>query len=755
MGSGVTEWRQAAGNFVGRHPLFVASIMAVGVVLLASVSLGWAAVWTVAAVGGGYFLGKWKLAAAWLVCAAVACGVFLARSQQRDRDEREMLRHASLTLRARVVGDPRGEDGRWSAPAVVLSGPHEGAKVWWQGEGVAPVKGSILQSSGKPLELAEPRNPGEFDRASWLRHQGVASLFLADSSLTRMETGPMAGWAARMKNGFREAVTDGLENHPEAAKVVKAVVIGEISPDSDELIAAYRNSGTLHVFSVSGLHVAMAASIAWFVLRWCRVRRRWALIGLIGVVFGYSWITGNSPPALRSAWMTAVFLMAFVLRRKGDLLNSLGAVLLVGMLWDGRLIFQPGVQLSYGVVAAIAVGVKFTERFFDPMAQPELYLPVTLMSRRQKLWLGFRRKTAQYFSVSTAAWAGSTPLTIWHFGVVTPVSILAGLLVLPAVYLLLVVGLLSAFLHPVARPLSRGLNQVNGQLADLTTRMAAGFSSIPGGHFSVAREAEPFLLVYDLKYGAGAACFSSGDGSGLLMDAGDRVGFKSRIAPSLRAQDIMPDSVALSHPDGGHVGGGEKIWESFPLRQAVIPVERSRSPGYKVWLDQAPTGGVRLILAEKGQRFPLADGSWLEVLHHPDPQAVNAEADERVAVYRLHWRGWRILFTSDAGTDTERKMLGEGGDIGADLIICGRPKHDTNLSDGFLSAVSPRAIVASNAAFPYQEKLPPAQVAYWKSRGIQVMDQQVAGGVTIRVDESGSMILTGFVDHSKIRLRQR
>jgi len=753
MGNRLTAVREKLATFQKRHPLFCAAVLAVGGVGFSSLALTWAIIWTACSWVAGAWIGRWKLGLSWGVCVALASGVFLARTACRDRQEKALLESGVLAAQARVVTDPRGDQNYWSAVVVVDSSPYEGVRLWWQGKGELPVKGSSLQARGNLEPLPQARNPGEFDRAEWMRRQGVAAVFNALKTSTQIHTSAFSQWCATLRNDFRLAVTDGLEADPEAAKVVKAVVIGEISPDSDDLITAYRDSGTLHVFSVSGLHVAMAASIVWFVLRWCGVRRRQALVALIAVVFAYAWITGNSPPALRSAWMTAVFLTAFVLRRKGDLLNALGAVLLVATLWDGRLIFQPGVQLSYGVVAAIAVGVKFTERLFNPLAQPELYLPLGLMSRWQAFRLHLRRQIAQYLSASTAAWAGSTPLTIWHFGVVTPVSIFAGVPILPAVFLMLIIGLFSASLHPLVPRLSRLLNLGNGQMADLTTWMARQFSAIPGGHFAVGKGSDPFVLVYDLKYGAGAACFSSGNGSGLLLDAGDASSFKSRIVPSLRALGVTPDSLAITHPDGGHIGGGEKIWETFPIKQAVMPVAKARSPGYQMFLKMAPSAGVKLISGEKGQLLPLADDAHLETLYTPDAPG-NASADERVQIYRLHWRGWKILFTSDAGTDIEQRMLAAHGDLSADVIVCGRPAHDENLSANFLDSVSPRVIVASNASFPASERLSPKQVSYWKSRGIQVMDQQQTGGVTLRVEKSGDLTLGGFIDGSAITLRR-
>ena len=138
--------------------------------------------------------------------------------------------------------------------------------------------------------------------------------------------------------------------------------------------------------------------------------------------------------------------------------------------------------------------------------------------------------------------------------------------------------------------------------------------------------------------------------------------------------------------------------------------------GPKAGIRTAPGGSARIAC-----RFPMA--RRLEILHAPDPLAENALADERVAVFRLHWRGWKLLFTSDAGMGTELKLLDAGKDVAADVIIAGRHRGDLTLCDRFLDAVNPQAIIASNSPFPLEERLAPDTVDYWKSRGIQVIDQ--------------------------------
>lgn len=741
--------------FVAGHPLFIAALAAVcGVIAARWDPLFSLAVSAILAAGIGYLVSR-RSGLACFLCAVLAAGAFLWRIGEQQTAESHLLSVAGHICTGRVLKDGKGGGDYWTAPVRLEGGPHEGVKVWWEGRGELPVARARVRATGDFAPLQGMRNPGDFDQAGWLRSQGVAALFKARLMEGNVETGAVARFGADVRKWFRTAVTTGLEEDSREAMVIRAVVIGEQPADAEELIAAFRNSGTLHAFSVSGMHVSMVALIGWFVLGWIGVSRRWAILVLLPLIFGYSWITGNSAPAVRSAWMAAVFLGAFLFRRKPDLLNALGAVLLVTALWDGRLLFLPGVQLSYLVVAAIALGTRWTTGWFSWMAQPELYLPLGMMSRWQRVSLWLRRKLAQSLGVSIAAAVGSTPLTIYHFSLMTPVSILAGVVFGPVVLALLCMALFSTAIYPIAPGAAALANRGNAWLAKGCTGIAGFFSAIPGGHHQIRQETEPFLLIYDLEYGAGAACFSGGDAGAVLIDCADRYSFRKRVAPSLRRLGVEPDSVVLTHPDGGHLGGGAAVWQTFPIKQALLPVERSRSPGFRSWLNEAPPAGVSLLTATEGSGIPMPDGARLEIIHTPGPHSRNASADERVAIYRLHWHGWKILFTSDSGLGTELQLLDHGKDVRADVIIAGKHRSDTSLSDRFLDAVDPQAIVASHSEFPVSERLNPKRAGYWRSRGIEVVNQANAGGVTLSIDEQGKLRLEGFADNSVITLSPR
>jgi competence protein ComEC len=407
------------------------------------------------------------------------------------------------------------------------------------------------------------------------------------------------------------------------------------------------------------------------------------------------------------------------------------------------------------VVAAIAIGTGWAERLFSWMGKTELYLPLAVMTRWQKWWLERRRWLAQSLAVSVAAGVGSTPLTAFHFGLVTPISVLAGLFLIPLVFLLLSIALLVVTLGLLSPPAAKLVNQVNGYVAKACVLTAEKFAAIPGGHFQLRQERQPFLLVYDLERGAGAACFTAGGDGAVLLDCGSPYSFKRRLAPSLRRQGIAPDSVVLSHPDGNHLGGGAAVWRTFPICQVLLPVERSRSKVFRSWVNDAPLAGVRTLQVADYDELPVPDGARLEIILAPDPHSQNASADDRVAIFRLHWRGWKLLFTSDAGINTETELLDAKTDVTADVIIAGRHRDDISLTDRFLDAVDPQVIVASHSDFPIAEKLKPETVGYWRSRGVQVMHQGETGAVTVRVDASGNLRLEGFMDKSVIVLKPR
>jgi len=741
---------------VERHPLLWVAAAAVAGVLVADGFFLPGAICGLLVFTVLFRAGLTRITAAAVVLSAAAGSLHGWRKGPQDtaRTWVTSARVSSAEISARVLSAPKANAQGWSALVAVHSGGPAGKVSWW-GRGEAPPRGAEISSKGRFRPFPEQRNPGTFDVASWLYRLGAWGIFEAEGP-ARIVSVPSAFDLVeeQTRNGFRHAVTAGLDPVGREAAVIRAMVIGD-NPDGDEaLIDAYRASGTLHVFSVSGMHVAMVGVIGWFLLKLLGVPRRSAVILILLGMLGYAWVTGMKPPAVRSVVMAAALLGAFLTRRRPDLLNALGFALLAAVITNGHLIFQAGVQLSFGVVFAIGMGTALASKAFTWISVKEPYLPRSLYGWWRERWLRFREKTVSALGASTVASVGSVPLTLGHFGFLAPISILASPIIGLPVFALMSLALLAVVLSPFPS-VQRTVNRLNGGMARLCTGVADTFARIPGGNFTFARDrpGTDFLLVFDPGYGGGAAVLHD-RGSTILIDAASRAGFRSVVQPSLEHLALVPDSIVLSHPDGGHIGGALDALEPFPIRQILLPVARARSSVFRDIMKTAEQKRIPAVLPSLGSPYSISQDTWLEVLHLPPPLEMNTVADERVMVCRLHWHGWRVLFLSDAGWTTERALLESGLDLSADVIVAGRHRHDSSMGDDFLAAVKPRAIVASHTDFPSEERIPPRWAAHCEEIGIHLFHQGKTGAVSLALGAEGSLELRGFLDHSELRLRR-
>lgn len=751
MGNRLTEgWpslRDHLCRWVRRRPLLWAALISLLAVLVADGEKLWAlpafvlglvAVWLGA--GARWFFG--------VGLVALTIGGFHGVEVKQRRAARSALGEGLDAVRTvRIVEVPKSFGWNWVA---TVEDPANGQRMRLLARRPVHPKGSLIEVRGRLLPPGETRNPGEFDTFRWLDRSGVFALFDGNRGVRLIEEAP-APWSfgESVRSGFREAVTKGLDPLSREAAVIRAVVLGE-HPNDDVLIEPFRRTGTLHVFAVSGLHVGMVGVLAWCFCQLAGVSRRASILPIILMMFGYAWLTGMKPPAVRAAWMAAVVLGAFWFRRRPDMANALGFAGLLVLLVDADLVFTAGVQLSFGVVLAIGLLHRSVSHLWRWIEREEPYLPRSLYGPVREGWLKLRRGACGMLTVSTSAWMGSAPLTAWHFGILTPIAVPASALLGLMVFPLLGIALVSSVLEPVPG-LSSWLNQRNASLARWMLGTAELGAAVPGGHVVVPRDrpADDFLIVYDVE-SDGAACWFSGSSAALIDGAGKRH-FERVVLPSMRRMDIRPRVVVATHPDGGHVGGLIEAMDAFPVEAGLAPVLRALGPTYRDWLQAAEIRDVPLRRGRSGVRYELGPDAWLEVLLEPDPWNWHQLADERVMPVRLHWRGWRILFMGDAGWSTESTMLRSGADLGADLIVAGRHGYDGSLGSRFLSATGAQAIIASHADFPTEEQVPERWMKATQASGINVLHQGQCGAVVVTVEDE-ALVLKGWIGGREVRL---
>lgn len=255
--------------------------------------------------------------------------------------------------------------------------------------------------------------------------------------------GRWPAFCARTENRLEAILSRGLDAHAGIRSIYIGMLLGEKAVLSPEQENAFLRSGTFHVFSISGLHVGVIALALHSLGLILRAPRRPATVVTLALLWLYVQITGANTPALRALFMIACFLSAKTFRLPGNALAALAASALITLLLDPLQLFSSGFQMSYSVVCAlILMGAPLTERWqahwhpFRLRPRPEWRWWHKLID-----WSG--RKAVGAIAGCWTAFLASTAAGIGFFGLFSPGSFPANLLILPLASLAIIAGFLS------------------------------------------------------------------------------------------------------------------------------------------------------------------------------------------------------------------------------------------------------------------------------------------------------------------------
>lgn len=642
-------------------------------------------------------------------------------------------------------------------------------KVWGSGyrvraqlpEGHPPLRSARCRLSGVLRAPPAALNAGEFDARTFALREGV----LGDLRVTHVKQVDAESWsfmrvlregANHCRSSIQRRLSVGLEGNQEALPVIRAMVLGSDEDTDPRVEDAFRRSGTLHVFAVSGLHVALISVILQALLRPFRLRRVHLVVLVVPLVFAYAYVTGWRPSAARAALMVAVLLSSSLVMRRASMLNSLGGAALVLLAADTHQLFQAGFQLSFGVLLAIALFAAPLMERCKPWTELDPFLPPALSSFWQRGGTMFRRHLAGLFTVSAAAWMGSLPLMWYHFHTITPAALVANCLLIPLAFVCLGVACtsLAVSLLPFSGWIQMLLNQVCAMTASLMIHSAGGFAALPGANFNVpplteSREAPAMeLRWFALRYGAEAGLLRV-KGKDWMLDSGDADSFASVVYPTLRQSGVNRlQGVFLSHADTRHIGGLESLTQSAQVSTLYHSV-------HEPWRFDSGASKMRRAL----ERLPLEDPKWpvrrplvtgdvvalggnlrpsrLTVLY-PGVRDANGLADDRGLVARLELGGLRVLWVADAGFITEAALVDRREDLRCDVLIRGANEGDVHGSWSFLAAAAPSVIVTEGSDEEPALALPRSVERYCRENQVRLLVMPGCGEVRIRLDEAAS-----------------
>lgn len=319
---------------------------------------------------------------------------------------------------------------------------------------ILPCISDIILFHGELCSPESPKNPGEFDYASYLRSKGISFTCFLDPG----------DWITTGRNNRFSLMITGLELREKIWMRISAVqpdnpnldILCALTLGSKDLLdketkEAFILTGTMHVLAVSGLHVGLIYMVISALLIFVR-RLPGGGILFFFIVISFLWlyalITGMCPSVIRSVIMFSFVILGKTLRKETSVYNSVFLAGFLSLLCRPAWLNDPGFQLSYSAVLAIV--------FF----QPRIFSVFSVKNRLLK-WVW------ELLTVSIAAQLGTLPISLYYFHRFPPYFLMANLIVIPVVTVILagfIVQLLSLFIPFVFTLVSKFILLLTGIL---------------------------------------------------------------------------------------------------------------------------------------------------------------------------------------------------------------------------------------------------------------------------------------------------
>ena len=688
------------------------------------------------------------------------------------RDEQENWRNVA---RVRVAAISHGDRFVPAAGEILALTPGLPGTNFFAGQTVE-IAGVIARP---PIALAE----GLFDFQNYLATRGIYYQLATGSTNDWKLLAPILPkppLTDRFLNWSKATLALGLPAEDEPLHLLWAMTLGWRTAFTGDIGEPYLRAGTMHLFAIDGLRIALLSGMIVALLRALRLARAWCGAVAVPMIWFYTAATGWEPSAIRASVMMTIVLGGWALKRPGDLLNSLAAAALIILAWNPCQLFEASFQLSFFVMLVIALMLPPLNDFFERLLKPDELVPDKLIPRWKKFFRRLARIILRYCGLSFAAWIGSLPLSAKYFHLFSPISTPANVLAVPLGTFALMANLGALVCGHWLPWFTELFNHAAWFFMVAMTWVSVAATKIPGAYCYVP---EPSLATIAIYYAVVIAVFSGwfntrrkiisgaiillciggiyfwqwqsardettltvlplngghaifvdtdGNQNDWLINCGNENAVDFTLKNFLRAQGVNKISnLVLTDASTRNCGGAQRLDELFHVGELWTSGVKFHTVAFRNAVAAFEKPLVRHKILTAGDRV----GCW-QILF-PNSVTNIAKADDEPLVLRGDFLGTKILLLSDLSRAGQDELLTRTNDLRANLVITGLPAAGEPLCDALLDAIQPRVIVIADSEFPATRRANRALRERLEQNNIPVIYTRTAGAMKIETDRAG------------------
>lgn len=255
----------------------------------------------------------------------------------------------------------------------------------------------------------------------------------------------------------------------------------------------------------------------------------------------------------------------------------------------------------------------------------------------------------------------------------------------------------------------------------------------------LTRSAESYVRVVDV--GQGDCILLHSNGYTALIDTGPAEN-SEQLVSNLNSSGIeIIDALILTHLHIDHTGGVTEIYDNFTVENLILPQLSTFSEGIysaSFAIDKMTRAGKGVYSAEDGMKFTIGEIEVEIIANYGDFDNEN----NRSLIIKAVLEGKSFLFTGDAESKTEKRLIADKKDIDCDVLKVGHHGSSTSTTKDFLEIATPEVSLISVGKGNMYRHPHSSTLKLLKSFGSEIYRTDKHGNITVRVEKGKIKIET-------------
>lgn len=630
--------------------------------------------------------------------------------------------------------------------------------------------GMVIRINNAKFSLPDlPKNKGGFNYRYYLNSKYIYGYIKADKSnieiINEGKENIFENIRKNIKNTFLKLLPK------DQASILIAMTIGDRDIIEEHIDTSFRNSGILHLLSISGAHLVYIVISLKFISKKIFGKNISNYICVIGIIL-FMAIAESSPSLVRACIMSITVILSEIISKKPNIYASISFSAILILIYNPYSICNVGFVLSYVSTLGIIILYKNVSNMISK------YLKI-----KSKIII-------DSLSISISAQIMILPITAYYFNSISLISVITNLIITPIVGILLILAFIVAILGLISINLAAIFSYPLYILNLFLITISNIFSSFQFSNILVPTPKIIEIIIYysimgyllnknkfkinsyidkTLKISLVTVILTSiiidylpknyleitminvGQGDSIYIESKSRktilidgggsensnydVGESILLPYLLDRRKMKIDLVVATHAHEDHMEGLITIISKLKVNNILIGAKSEDIEVYNNFIKIAKEKNINIIEAEKSDMINI-DGIIIKIISPDNNLKLKDNLNDSSLVIKLIYNNITALFTGDIEKETEEILA---GDISSNILKVAHHGSITSSTDKFLNKVNPSICiigVGKNNSFGHPSRIVLDRL---QNIGSKIYRTDVNGEIQIKIYEYGNI----------------